>query len=108
VFKKLAFETFGGSVSLSFSPLLWGGGGGGGCLIFSFKIRFPQLLVCHMHQEEGFKFCLDTRNNKTLPLDPACPEHLVFNHQSIYPIWFSVCNQKYKRVIKGLCFICVR
>jgi hypothetical protein len=29
-----------------------------------------------MCQEEVFKFCLDTRNNRTLPLDPACPEHL--------------------------------
>jgi hypothetical protein len=25
---------------------------------------------------EGFKFCLDTRNNIVLPMDPACPEHL--------------------------------
>jgi hypothetical protein len=29
-----------------------------------------------MHQEERFKFCLHTRNNRALPFDPACPEHL--------------------------------
>jgi hypothetical protein len=29
-----------------------------------------------MRQEEAFKFCLDTKNNETLPLDPAGPEHL--------------------------------
>jgi hypothetical protein len=23
-----------------------------------------------------FEFCSDTKNNGTLPLDPACPEHL--------------------------------
>jgi hypothetical protein len=27
-------------------------------------------------QIEGFKFCLDTKNNGTLPLDMACLEHL--------------------------------
>jgi hypothetical protein len=25
---------------------------------------------------EGFKFCLETRNNGALPLDLTCPEHL--------------------------------
>jgi hypothetical protein len=29
-----------------------------------------------MHQEEGFNFCLDTKNNGALPLDMACPERL--------------------------------
>jgi hypothetical protein len=29
-----------------------------------------------MHEEEEFKFCLDTRNNKALPLDPASLERL--------------------------------
>jgi len=29
-----------------------------------------------MRQEEGFKFCLDTRNNRALPLDQAYSEHL--------------------------------
>jgi hypothetical protein len=29
-----------------------------------------------MRQEEGFNFCLTTRNNKALPLDLACPECL--------------------------------
>jgi hypothetical protein len=29
-----------------------------------------------MRQEEGFKFYLDIRNNRALPLDQACPERL--------------------------------
>jgi hypothetical protein len=29
-----------------------------------------------MDQLEGFNFCLDTKNNKALPLDPAYPKHL--------------------------------
>jgi hypothetical protein len=29
-----------------------------------------------MRQEEGFKFCLDTRNNRALTLDLACPKRL--------------------------------
>ncbi len=29
-----------------------------------------------MHQEEEFKFCLDARNNETLPLDPSYLEYL--------------------------------
>jgi hypothetical protein len=29
-----------------------------------------------MHQEEGLKFCLNTRNNRALHLDPACPKSL--------------------------------
>jgi hypothetical protein len=37
---------------------------------------FRQLLVCQMCQEEGFKFCLDTKKNRALPLDPAYPESL--------------------------------
>jgi len=45
-------------------------------IIFSFLIHFWWLLVCQMHREEGFKFCLDTRNSGVLPLDPACPECL--------------------------------
>ncbi len=28
---------------------------------------FSRFLLCQMRQEEGFKFCLDTRINKTLP-----------------------------------------
>jgi hypothetical protein len=42
--------------------------------MFSFLICFQQLLVCRMCEEEGFKFCLDTRNNRALPLDLACPD----------------------------------
>jgi len=30
-------------------------------------------------EEEGFKFCLDTKNNKALPLDWACPKGLWLN-----------------------------
>jgi hypothetical protein len=29
-----------------------------------------------MRQEEGFKFCLNTRDNGALPLDLACPKRL--------------------------------
>jgi hypothetical protein len=43
---------------------------------FLFLIRFERLLVCQMRQEEVFKFCLDTRNNRALALGPACPERL--------------------------------
>jgi hypothetical protein len=32
--------------------------------------------MCQMHQKEEFKFCLDTRNNKALPLDPTSFERL--------------------------------
>ncbi len=48
----------------------------GGSLTFSFPINFWWFWVHQKHQEEGFKFCLDTKNNKALPLDPACPECL--------------------------------
>ncbi len=51
-------------------PLLWG------AITFSFLIHFRQMLVCQMRQEEGLKFCLDTKNNGALPLDPACPKCL--------------------------------
>jgi hypothetical protein len=39
-----------------------------------------------MHQEKGFKFCLDTRNNRALPLDLAYPECLSVQSLVIYPI----------------------
>jgi hypothetical protein len=29
-----------------------------------------------MRQEEGSKFCFDTRNNRTLPFNPGCPKRL--------------------------------
>jgi hypothetical protein len=41
--------------------------------------------MCQMHQEEGFKFCLDTKNNGALPLDPACPERLSVRSQADLP-----------------------
>ncbi len=37
---------------------------------------FRKKLVRQMRQEEAFKFCLDIRNNRALPLDPACPQAL--------------------------------
>jgi hypothetical protein len=37
---------------------------------------FQGLLMCQICQEEGFKFCLDKKNNKAVPLDPACLECL--------------------------------
>jgi hypothetical protein len=44
-----------------------------------------------MHQEEeGFKFCFDTKNNETLPLDLAGPEHLNVWSQAGLPWTFRV------------------
>jgi hypothetical protein len=53
---------------------------------FSFLIYFQRLLVCHMRQKEGFKFCLDTRNNRAVPLDPAWPEHLNVQSPASLPL----------------------
>jgi hypothetical protein len=47
-----------------------------GVITFTILIHFWWFWVCQMLQQEGFKFCLDTRNNKALPLDLVCPEHL--------------------------------
>jgi len=44
-----------------------------------------------MCQEEGFKFCLDAKNNGALPLDPAWPELLSVGHWPIYPIYMCGC-----------------
>jgi hypothetical protein len=41
-----------------------------GVITLSFLIHFWWLLVFQMLQEEGFKFCWETRSNG------ACPEHL--------------------------------
>jgi len=46
-------------------PLIWG------AATFSILIHFWRLLVCQKRQDEGFKLCFDTKNNKALPLDPA-------------------------------------
>jgi hypothetical protein len=35
-------------------------------------------LMRQMHQYEGFKFCLDNKNNRAIPLDLACFEPLNF------------------------------
>jgi hypothetical protein len=45
-----------------------------GAHTFLISNLFQRLLVCQMHKDEGFKFCLDTGNKEALPLDPACPE----------------------------------
>jgi hypothetical protein len=37
-----------------------------------------------MHQEEGFKFCFDTRNNKAFPLDPAYHDGLNVQSMQVY------------------------
>jgi hypothetical protein len=66
------------------TPLLWG------AVTFSFLIFFQRLLVCHMHQKEGFKFCLDTKNNRTLPLDPACLEHLSVQSPASLPYMWLI------------------
>jgi len=49
--------------------------------------------------EEGFKFCLDTRNNGALPLDPACLERLNVRSLANLPYCsgvfsFLVCTQE--------------
>jgi hypothetical protein len=38
-----------------------------------------------MRHEEAFKFCLDTRNNGALSLDPAYPERLSVRSPAILP-----------------------
>jgi len=50
--------------------LLWKG------ITFSILFHFWQFLVHQMCQEEGFKFCLNTKNNKAHPLDLAYLECL--------------------------------
>jgi len=65
----------------SWPTLFWG------AITFSFLISFRQLLVSQMHQEERFKFCLDTRNNGALPLDPPCHERL--NVQSPVSLFYT-------------------
>jgi hypothetical protein len=47
-----------------------------------------------MHQEEGFKFCLDTKNNRALPLDPASPEHLSVRSPAGLPYVLSTNSRK--------------
>jgi hypothetical protein len=54
----------------SWPPLLWG------AVIFSFLINFWRFLVCQMCQEEGFKFCLDTRNKRNPPFGSGLPWEL--------------------------------
>jgi hypothetical protein len=43
-----------------------------GALTFSFLIHFQQLFTCQMHQEEGFKICLD-QNQRSPPLGSGLP-----------------------------------
>lgn len=55
---------------------------------FSFLIHFLLLLMCQMHQEEVLKFCLNIKNNSTLPLDSACLKHLSVQSPAVLPwIW---------------------
>ncbi len=48
----------------------------GGCN-FLISNSFSIIVSVSNAQEEGFKFCSDTRNNKDLPLDPTCLECLI-------------------------------
>jgi hypothetical protein len=71
--KRVTYKDFLGCLGTSFGnvrwfyfvwswpPLLWGP------VTFSFPINFGWLLLWQMHQEEGFKFCLDTWNSRALP-----------------------------------------
>jgi hypothetical protein len=55
-----------------------------------------------MCQEKRFKFCLDTRNNEALPLDPACPEHLsVRSPTGLHYGWLQIV-QRHNFENKGL------
>jgi hypothetical protein len=38
-----------------------------------------------MHQDKGFKFFLDTKNKKAIPLDPAYPELLSVRSLAVLP-----------------------
>jgi hypothetical protein len=49
--------------------------------------------MCWMHQEEGFKFCLDTKKKKALPLELACPEHLSVQSSTDLP--YKLCYSCY-------------
>jgi len=59
-----------------FFPLLFGPLLLSNLITFSFLTHLPQLLVCQMRQEERVKFCLDTEDNRALPLDLGCPDCL--------------------------------
>jgi hypothetical protein len=48
----------------------------GGCN-FLISNPFSTIVCVQMCQEEGFKFCLNTRNNGALPLDPAYPSTMI-------------------------------
>jgi hypothetical protein len=53
------------------APLLWK------ARTFSFLIHFVTIVsVSDAARGGAFKFCLDTKKNETLPLDPVGPEHL--------------------------------
>ncbi len=42
----------------------------------NFLISNSFLTIVSVSDGQGFQFCLDNRNNRALPLDPACPENL--------------------------------
>jgi hypothetical protein len=84
--RESAFVMFDGLFFLSSGLLgLWG------FVTFSFLINFLQLSESQMHPKEGFKFCLDTKSNGFLPLDPAYLKHISVWSQQVYP---RVTNQK--------------
>jgi hypothetical protein len=56
--------------------------------------------VCQMCQEEGFKFCLDTRKNRASPWIQPTLRAYMFDHQPVYPS-----NTK-EWVIMGLFLAC--
>jgi len=45
-----------------------------------------------MYQEVGLKFCLDTENNRALPLDLACPECLSVWSPANLPLYNHTCT----------------
>jgi hypothetical protein len=79
---EFAFIVFLGLFFLVFDSLYFVG-----AVFFSFKICLQQLLTCEMHQKEGFKFFWNTKNNKALLLDLACPKCI--NVQSLAGLLYA-------------------
>jgi len=75
---RATYKEFSGCSGISFGSVFWvldpfyfGGG-------WNFLSSIPFLTIVSVSNvaRGGFKFCLDIGNNRTLPLDPACPECL--------------------------------
>jgi hypothetical protein len=47
-----------------------------------------------MRQEGRFKFCLDTKNNRALPLNPACLERSSVQSLADLPFTWEIFEEK--------------